>query len=227
MSYVLTGRGFGSVATTIEGQTGSVLSSTAGTLIAVGAAPGPLAPILAVAAGVAEMLAAFGVGSGCGQTCVLSSQYANQASALLDQNIAAYFAITPPRPVAAQQAALANFDTIWNDLEQQCSNPQLGSAGQNCISERESGACQWKATAPAYPGEPAVGACWNWFNAYRDPIANDPDVQTAAETAAASAASLASNSAAGSSTTDSGSSYAPLLLVAAAIALIVGVSLQS
>jgi hypothetical protein len=27
-----------------------------------------------------------------------------------------------------------------------------------------------------HPGEPVIGACWNWHNGYRDPIANDPNV---------------------------------------------------
>ena len=210
MSYVITGRGLGaSTAQTIEASTGSTLASAAGVLAATGVGAVPAA-IVAVAAGIAEMLAALGVGSGCGQTCVLSSNYANQASALLDKNIAAYFAISPPRPLAAQQAAIQNFNTIWSDLEQQCSNPQLGSAGQSCISDRQEGGCKWKATAPAYPGEPAAGECWNWFNAYLDPIQNDPNVQTADEAAAAAASTTA---AASSDSPD----YTSLLLVGAAV----------
>lgn len=213
MSYVRTGRGLGSTATTIEAQSGSMIGTAASTLLTVGAISGPVGIVLDVGAAVLEFMAAMGVGSGCGQTCVLSSQYANQASALLDKNIGAYFGVSPPRPLAVQEVALANFDTIWNDLEQQCSNPQLGSAGQNCISERQEGACHWNASPPEYPGEPAAGACWNWFNAYRDPIANDPDVQTTAEAAAASATS--------SSGTSTSSDYTPLLLAAAAVVAIV------
>jgi hypothetical protein len=137
---------------------------------------GPAAPFVAVAGLVAEMLAAFGVGSGCGQACVLSSQYANKAESILQQNMATYFSIPSPRVVSQQQAALLIFDTIWNDLKTQCSNPALSTAGRNCISDRQSGACKWRANTSPYPGTPAAGDCWNWFNGYRDPIANDPVV---------------------------------------------------
>lgn len=114
--------------------------------------------------------------SGCGQTCVVTSQWANQAEPFLQKNIANYFAIAPPRPMSVQQLALGNFDAIWNTLTQQCNQPGLGTAGQNCINDRKSGACKWKATSQGYPGSPAAGACWNWFSGYRDPIANDTQV---------------------------------------------------
>lgn len=114
--------------------------------------------------------------SGCGQTCIITSQWANQAEPYLQKNIAAYFQIAPPRPRSVQQVAVANFDAIWNTLVQQCSQPGLGGAGQNCINDRKSGACKWKAIGQPYPGTPAPGACWNWFNGYRDPIANDTQV---------------------------------------------------
>jgi hypothetical protein len=117
--------------------------------------------------------------SGCGQTCVITSNWANQAETLLVQNIAAYFALPAPRTAEQKAQALANFDQIWNYLAQQCGQPATGNAGQKCISDRMAGACTWKQThAPDYPGQPQIGACWNWFNAYRDPIANDPAVVT-------------------------------------------------
>ena len=195
-------------------STAGVVEASVGSALAQ-AAPltGPAAPVLLIASAISEFLGAMGVGSGCGQTCVLSSKYANQAEAYLKQNISAYFAINPPRPQSAQTAALQNFDTIWSDLEQQCSNAQLGNAGQRCITDRQAGGCTWKASPPEYPGEPAAGDCWNWFNGYRDPIANDPDVVPDAQLASAadgatSAALVASSS----------SSW---LLIAAAAALVV------
>lgn len=114
--------------------------------------------------------------SGCGPTCVVTSQWADQASQLLDQNIKAYFSQPAPRSRAQQAASLAGFDQVLNYLVQNCSQASLGNAGKRCISDRQAGACTWKALAPAYPGQPAIGECWNWFNAYRDPIANDPNV---------------------------------------------------
>jgi len=72
---------------------------------------------------------------------------------------------------------LANFDAIWATLVNMCGNPSTGNAGKRCISDRQSGACTWKATADSpWPGGPAAGQCWNWFNAYRDPISQDPNV---------------------------------------------------
>ena len=156
--------------TKIEGSIGAGLLA---------AAPfaGPAAPFLAVAGIAAELLATFGVGSGCGQSCILSSQYANQAETVFRQNITTYFSLAVPRSATAQAAALRIFDSIWTDLVAQCSVASLGTAGKTCISDRQSGACKWKATADSpWPGGPAQGVCWNWFNAYRDPIANDPNV---------------------------------------------------
>lgn len=111
--------------------------------------------------------------SGCGQTCIETSQWANQAEQLLEQNINAYFAIPAPRPQSVQQSALTNFNNVWNRLVQLCSQPGLGGAGRNCINDRRAGGCKWPATAPQYPGQPAQGTCWNWWSGYHDPIAND------------------------------------------------------
>jgi hypothetical protein len=162
---------------------GASLAGTAAGILALSPATGPLAPFVAGAAAIIGLLAAFGVGSGCGQSCVLSTQYANQAEAALAQNIQAYFSIPAPRTPAQQQAAESLFTQVWNDLEQQCSNPSLGAPGQRCISDRQSGACTWKQTTTSpllsIPGEPQPGECWNWWSGYHDPIVNDPDVAAA------------------------------------------------
>jgi hypothetical protein len=114
--------------------------------------------------------------SGCGQTCVETSQWANQAEPLLLQNIQQYFSLSS-RTAADQQSALNVFNAVWSGLVQRCSAPGLGTAGRNCIGDRQAGACKWKATSNSpWPGGPAQGACWNWFNAYHDPIANDAGV---------------------------------------------------
>ena len=171
------------VSTQIEGSIGAGLLA---------AAPfsGPAAPFLAVAGVVAELLAKFGVGSGCGSTCVLSSEYANQAEAALQQNINTYFALPAPRTQSQQQAAETIYASIWSDLVQQCgSSPLAGTdAGKRCISDRAQGSCAYKQTGtPSYPGAPAMGACWNWYLAYFAPIAADPvipDTTTSAVTSA-------------------------------------------
>jgi hypothetical protein len=164
------------LSTTIEG-------SVASGLLAAIPFSGPAAPFVAAGAAVASLLAKFGVGSGCGQSCVLSSEYANAAEAALQQNIQTYFSLPTPRDPVAQQTAMQLFQTVWADLQQQCGNSALGTAGQKCITDRQSGACTWKQTTTSpllsIPGEPQPGECWNWWNGYYDPIANDPNVGAA------------------------------------------------
>jgi hypothetical protein len=126
---------------------------------------------------------------GCGQTCIVASQDANKIEPLLVQNLNAYLS-SPVRYKSMQAAALNNFNTLWSTLAQACSDPALAAAGQRCISDRQRGACTWKASPGgwakdtsgtwAYTPYGAAGsgdACWNWFIGYYDPIANDPDVQ--------------------------------------------------
>ncbi len=175
----------GSIATT---ATTAALSATSASSLAAGGsglilgmAPSLAIPLIGAAiAGITLAVVAI-LNSGCGQTCIVTSNWANQASDLLEQNIKAYFALPTPRSVEAKAQALANFDNIWNYLSQQCGNPSLGTAGQNCIMDRMAGACHWHQTGqPEFPGQPEMGQCWNWFNSFRDPIAADPAVITQA-----------------------------------------------
>ena len=177
------------ISTKIEASSASAMGAAASVIVQQALMAGTAVPVagivLLAAAGVAQLLAIMGVGSGCGQTCVISSQYADRAEQVLSQNILNYFLIPAPRTVSQQSSALVVFDTVWNDLRQQCGNAQLGDAGKRCITDRQSGACTWKQTSDSVllgvPGEPQPGACWNWFNGYRDPIANDlvvPDGST-------------------------------------------------
>jgi len=132
---------------------------------------GPAAPFVSLGVALTGLL--MKVFSGCGQTCVLASNEANQVEQYLQKNLALYQ--QSGHTQSEQAAALANFDNAWSILEQYCGNPQLGKAGQNCIGDRQAGACKWKndgAGGPAGSGS----VCWNWFVGYRDPIANDPNV---------------------------------------------------
>jgi hypothetical protein len=181
MSYIRP-RGLGASDSAIASQAGGVLSPVVSTVggsaaaTALGVSASLAIPIVGAAfAGLMIGIEAL-LNSGCGQTCVETSEWANQASAQLDQLIAAYFGVPAPRPQSLQTTYLQLFQQIWNTLVSQCSQPNLGTAGQNCISDRQDGACKWKAAAPAYPGEPAAGTCWNWWNAYYWPVANDPNV---------------------------------------------------
>ena len=149
-------------------------------------------PIVGAAiAGISIAIEAI-LNSGCGQTCIETSQWANQAETYLQKNISQYFSIPAPRPQAVQQLAMANFKAIWNQLVQLCTQPGTGNAGVRCISDRQDGACKWKATGQQYPGGPAPGACWNWWNGYFYPIANDPNVSSATSTLASTAGNLVS-----------------------------------
>jgi hypothetical protein len=77
------------------------------------------------------------------------------------------------KTVSMQAHYLNVFDQAWSAVMQGCSNPALGSAGQNCIGDRQRGACHYTQTGQT-PGAPPN--CGNWFVWYRDPIANDPNV---------------------------------------------------
>jgi len=122
---------------------------------------------------------------GCGQTCVAATNYANQADAIMRQNVDAYTS-SPVRYASMQAAALNNFDTTWAALQKACGQPALQAAGQRCITDRQRGACTWKASPGGWNADGtykkwgAAGSgtdCWNWFIGMRDPIANDPFVQ--------------------------------------------------
>ena len=217
MSYVRTrSRGFGAV-NPVQGAisaTGTAAGSTAALLIG-GAAGGPIG--LAIA-GVITALAPLitGVIEGCGESCEVTTQWANQAESALQQNIAAYFSLPAPRSTVDQAAALANFTAIWNALVDNCNNAALGDPGQRCITDRQNGACTWKQTTTPPWGSPVQGACWNWWNGYHDPIANDPAVPPTA----ASASSTGSAATGGAVS----SSYALPLLIAAAVVVALVVS---
>jgi hypothetical protein len=139
---------------------GSSVASLLGTSVAV-AVPIVGAAIVGLSLGIQAILH-----SGCGETCIVTSQWANEAEELLKRNVAEYRALAAPRPKSVQQIAMANFQVVWNRLVEQCSQPGLSTAGRNCIADRQDGACKWR---------DAAGQCWNWWSGYYDPIANDRD----------------------------------------------------
>jgi hypothetical protein len=118
---------------------------------------------------------------------VATTAVANRVEPALQQNLAGYLA--GPRTVSSQAQALANFDAGWRYLVEYCDCPEMGDPGKACVSDRQSGACTWKASPGSWnqdtggnwkwtpAGSAGSGsACWNWFAGYRDPIANDPAV---------------------------------------------------
>lgn len=126
----------------------------------------------------AVLLAAAGLTSlvgrlfrGCGASCIAATQVVDQVEPALKQNVLGY--LEGPRTMADQRHALAAFDYAWSEVVRACSNPALGDAGRRCISERDRG------------GRPSWGA--NWFELYRDPIANDTPTDTGTFSGAAGA----------------------------------------
>ncbi len=211
-------RGFGASQTgnaIVSGGAAAGSAVTSGLLLA-GAITGPVGAVISAGIALATVAIEAIMNSGCGAPCIQSTQFANQAEAALQQNIAAYFALPTPRSTVDQAAALANFDKFWAWLQQQCATVP-GSPGQRCITDRQAGACTWKQTAAAVPpwGTPAAGQCWNWFNGYRDPIANDPNVYTPSPVSSA----VSTVGGAVQSVETSLGSYALPLGIAAALAL--------
>jgi hypothetical protein len=137
-----------------------------------------------------------------------ATQAANEAEYYLQQNLDAWNASGKTR--AEQVLALESFDKIWAWLisTDACGNPNFGSAGQRCISERQAGG-----TVPGTGG--------NWFVWYRDPIADDPGVvdTASASTATGTTASTTTDGTASTSTSDSSSTFLLLALALGAASL--------
>lgn len=205
---------------------GSVVAATAtalaGSLAAAGGVVGISAAALTAAVpfigpalmGATLLVQYLVANSGCGQTCIVTSQWANQAADALQQVMDGYFALPAPRTVTQKALAVANFQTIWKQLQQACGQPGTGDAGKRCISDRQSGACTWRQKfAPVYPGQPAIGECWNWWNGFLKPIQDDPVVPD--PTVSSELQSVFG----GSSSVGGSSSLMPLLLIGGLVAL--------
>jgi hypothetical protein len=131
----------GAVATPVAG--GLIASSSAASVAAggsgliLGMAPALAIPVVGAAiAGLTISIMAL-INSGCGQSCIITSNWANQAADLLHQNIQAYFSLPTPRSTVDQAAALNNFDLIWSKYTQECAQIS-GDAGTNAVADRKS-----------------------------------------------------------------------------------------
>jgi hypothetical protein len=167
------------VSTAVVSGLASSLAASGGTVLGLSsAALSAAVPFIGPALMGATLLVQYLVAnSGCGQTCIETSQWANQAAAALQQVMDGYFALPAPRTVTQKALAVANFNTIWKQLQAACGQPGTGNAGVRCISDRQAGACTWRQKyAPTYPGQPNIGECWNWFSGYLNPIQSDPVV---------------------------------------------------
>ncbi len=105
-------------------------------------------------------------------TKIEATQIVNQIeSQYLKPNLLAWQSMpASQKTVSVQAASLALVDHALSQVQQGCSNPALGTAGQRCISER----LVRGGTAPWCPNAGNTGC--DWYALYRDPIANDPNV---------------------------------------------------
>lgn len=149
----------GTVGTAVGGTISAAAvggTSSLFTLLGVSALAGPVGiavgGIVAAAAAIAGVL---GVGSGCGQTCVQATSIVNQAEPILRQNLAAY-----QSGQIDQATAISNYNQVWQSVLTACAAIP-GVAGQNCVGDRQQGACHYK---------DATGNCWNWYVGYYVPL---------------------------------------------------------
>lgn len=202
------------VATAAVGSIAASIGATGGVLGISGAVLSAAVPFIGPALMAATLLVQYLISnSGCGITCVETSEWADQAAAALQQVLDGYFALPAPRTRTQQALAIANFNSIWQQLQAACGQAGTGDAGKRCISDRQAGACTWRQKyAPVYPGEPNIGECWNWFSGFLGPIKADPVV--ADPSPVSSASDLVSS-------LESGSGLLPLLAIGGLVALAV------
>ena len=179
-----------------------------GQLQAASLALGPYGAIAGAVLTVGEMIYSFF--SQPDYKKIATTQIANKAATLLQQNLSAWQGLSASQKTpATQAAALQNFDQVWQAMVAACQTSQYGSAGTACVQDRQAGACKWK---------DAAGNCWNWFIGYRDPIANDPAV--AANAAAAAATGAGAPLPTAGSAAISGIDFTPILLIGGLIAAV-------
>jgi hypothetical protein len=88
-----------------------------------------------------------------------ATEIANNAMYAAQVNVSEWRNYPPNMKTKALQVEyLNNFLKIWGYLTQGCSDPNLGSAGQRCISERDH------------------NGIYDYWAGYYDPILNDPEV---------------------------------------------------
>jgi hypothetical protein len=151
---------------TIAGAAGAGLITLSGTLAAA-------VPIAGAVIAVGVLVFSFLHNTRGLQQDAETTSIVNQAQTLMQQNLAAWRASN--KSLATQAQAQKNFDDLWSQVTTFCGNPNEGSPGQRCISER------------------TRGGIYDYFAAYRDTITNDPQ---AGAVDAAAAAALASSPAA-------------------------------
>lgn len=116
---------------------------------------GALAPVVALVGGLValsgQVLNMFGVGIP-DMKKIQASNDANDIESQMAQVKSWWDGVE--HNTANQQAAVTAWYQLWDRLVQLCSDGSLGSAGQNCIKDRQR------------------GGKWDWFSMHLDPIIN-------------------------------------------------------
>src|ERR1035437_8282134 len=141
------------------GSTGSsIVTATGGTIMAASPLAGPATPLVAAVGALVALggviAGALHIGEGCGPTCIQATNVVNSAEPTFKMNLDAY-----ESGVIDQPTAQNNFQQMWTAVQQSC-GAIPGVAGQNCIGDRQAGACHYQ----------DKGNCWNWFVGYHDPL---------------------------------------------------------
>lgn len=98
-----------------------------------------------------------------------TTQIVNQAETLLKQNLAAWQSLSSTdKTLANQTQALANFDGVWNQVVQACSNTAY-STGSDSTGQSPGARCVADRAGVSHGGN----GKYDWYAYYRDPIAND------------------------------------------------------
>ena len=159
-SRVRRNRGLGDGTTSVIGSVASVGGTVASTvglaasagLLTLGTTIAPFIPFVGPVLALGAVIFSIFHNSKSAQEKVQTTQVVNQIEPYMKQNVAAWQA--SDKSCSNQQAALANFDTLWQQVVTQCG--QVGDdPGKNCVSDR------------------TRGGKWDWYSYYRDPIAND------------------------------------------------------
>jgi hypothetical protein len=201
-------RGLGATQATMDFNAAASALSTAAAVT-----PPPANVILIAAAGVAKVLSALGIGSGCGVTCTQATAIVNNAEPAFLANLQQYEA-----GQITQAQAQATYNSLWQAMTVACAAIP-GSAGADCISDRQEGACHWNATGtPPTPYSPADGQCWNWYLAYYVPLTY-PATNAAAVAPSTSVATSSSGPSSGSGGASSGIPSYVYLIGAGALVL--------
>lgn len=148
-----------------DAQSESQIVSTAGTgagattsvLAATGVIAGSTAAIALPIIGVVVAGIIFWLNRKGPQQKIETTKIVNDAEPLLKQNLAVWN--SSPKTKSIQTQMLANYDAVWAKVVQLCSDSRYGDPGHACVNDR--------LPSGKFP----------WSVYYRDPIANDPNVQ--------------------------------------------------